>query len=389
MFVLADAARSNRMSATLLHENQVAELEKIAVEVTAKYASQVDTGSYPSESVEALREAGLLGLLTAQEFGGMGQGLRAAATVVERLARECGSTAMVMCMHYCGVSVIEKYANDIVRREVGEGRHLSTLAFSEAGSRSHFWAPVGTAQCEGDHVRLDAHKSWITSASHATAYVWSSRPTTGDEASTIWLVPADSDGLQRQGPFQALGMRGNDSTPVLAENVNIGQDAQLGEDGQGFQIMMETVLPNFQVMNASCSIGLMEGAVRRTCEHASETRHAHLGSSIAELPTIRNYIARMRVQLDAARALWGETIAAVEEGREDAMLKVLECKALAGETATAVLDLAMRVCGGAAFRHDVAVERYFRDTRAATVMAPTTDVLYDFIGKACCGMELF
>jgi alkylation response protein AidB-like acyl-CoA dehydrogenase len=64
-------------------------------------------------------------------------------------------------------------------------------------------------------------------------------------------------------------------------------------------------------------------------------------------------------------------------------------KAAAGETATEVLDIGMRVCGGAAFRSDVAVERYFRDARAATIMAPTTDVLYDFIGKAVCGMDLF
>ena len=64
-------------------------------------------------------------------------------------------------------------------------------------------------------------------------------------------------------------------------------------------------------------------------------------------------------------------------------------KACAGETANEVLDLAMRVCGGAAFRKEVAVERYFRDARAAGIMAPTTDVLYDFIGKAVCGMPLF
>ena len=71
------------------------------------------------------------------------------------------------------------------------------------------------------------------------------------------------------------------------------------------------------------------------------------------------------------------------------MLRVLEVKAAAGESATEVLDLGMRVCGGAAFRADVGVERYFRDGRAASVMAPPTDVLYDFIGKAVCGMDLF
>jgi alkylation response protein AidB-like acyl-CoA dehydrogenase len=71
------------------------------------------------------------------------------------------------------------------------------------------------------------------------------------------------------------------------------------------------------------------------------------------------------------------------------MMRVLECKAAAGETALEVLAAAMRVCGGAGLRKDVGVERYFRDAQAANVMAPTTDQLYDFIGKAVCGLPLF
>jgi alkylation response protein AidB-like acyl-CoA dehydrogenase len=75
--------------------------------------------------------------------------------------------------------------------------------------------------------------------------------------------------------------------------------------------------------------------------------------------------------------------------RPDTMLRVLEAKAAAGEAASEVTDLAMRVCGGAAFRKDVGVERVFRDARAGLVMSPTTDILYDFIGKAVCGLPLF
>jgi alkylation response protein AidB-like acyl-CoA dehydrogenase len=97
----------------------------------------------------------------------------------------------------------------------------------------------------------------------------------------------------------------------------------------------------------------------------------------------------MRVKTDMANALLEDTIAALESQRPDAMLRVLECKAAAGESAGEVLDLAMRVCGGAAFRKEVGVERLFRDARAAGVMAPTTDALYDFIGKAVCGLPLF
>ena len=368
--------------------NYLDQLESVAL-VAREHARKTDSGEYPSATINALRETGLLGLISSTEFGGMGEGPRAAATVVERLARECASSAMVTCMHYSGVAVIEQYGDDATRREIAEGRHLSTLAFSEAGSRSHFWAPSSTAEMAEEGIRLNAHKSWVTSASHAKAYVWSSKPLKAEGASTIWLVPANAEGLEKPGPFTGIGMRGNDSTPVKATNVGVSEGEHLGQEGAGFGIIMETVVTWFQVRNAACSIGLMEGATERACAHVSNTRHEHLESSLADLPTIRNYLARMRIKTDMAKTLWSDTISAMESGREDTMLRVLEVKAAAGESATEVLDLGMRVCGGAAVRADVGVERYFRDGRAASVMAPTTDVLYDFIGKAVCGMDLF
>ena len=236
---------------------------------------------------------------------------------------------------------------------------------------------------------LDARKSWVTSASQATAYVWSSQPLAAEGLSTIWLVSAKAPGITVHGPFDGLGLRGNDSSPVTADGVRVPESAMLGADGKGFDVMMGIALPIFNVLNAACSVGLMEAAVTRTAKHTSGTTYAHLGSALADLPTIRNYIARMQVKSDMARLLLEDTVAAVESARSDAMLRVLECKASAGETANEVLDIAMRVCGGAAFRKEVGVERYFRDARAAGVMAPTTDMLYDFIGKAVCGMPLF
>lgn len=153
--------------------------------------------------------------------------------------------------------------------------------------------------------------------------------------------------------------------------------------------MMGIVLPAFSILNAACSLGLMNAATASTAAHAAQTRHSDTGSALADLPTIRNYIARMRIKVDMVSALLDDTIDALEASRPDATLRVLECKACAGETANEVSDLAMRVCGGAAFRREVGVERYFRDSRAAGIMAPTTDVLYDFVGKAVCGLPLF
>jgi alkylation response protein AidB-like acyl-CoA dehydrogenase len=153
--------------------------------------------------------------------------------------------------------------------------------------------------------------------------------------------------------------------------------------------MMSVVLPWFNVMNASVSAGLMESAVARTAKHVAATKLEHAGASLADLPTLRAFVARMRIKTDQTKALNADTLVAIATGRADATLRVLESKAAAGEAAAEVGDLAMRVCGGAAFRKDVGVERVFRDSRAALVMAPTTDVLYDFIGKAVCGLPLF
>lgn len=365
-------------------------LESIALELIRPLAAEIDeSGAFPRRAINALGKSGLLGLISAVEVGGLGQGLRAAALAVERVARECGSTAMVLCMHYAGAAVIEAHGPRTVREEIAAGRHLTTLAFSESGSRSHFWAPVSSAVSDNGSVRLDARKGWVTSASQADSYVWSSRPVGAEGASTLWLVPANAAGLSIPAPFNGLGLRGNASSPIIARDIEVERGAMLGLDGGGFEIMMSIVLPYFQLMSAAFSIGTMEAATSKAAEHVAATRFEHLGQSLSDLPTIRAYLARMRIKTDMTHALLLDALDAIETNRSDAMLRVLEVKAAAGEASTEVTDLAMRVCGGAAFRKEAGIERHFRDARAATVMAPTTDVLYDFIGKAVCDMPLF
>lgn len=370
--------------------NQSEAIDKVVSEVIAPLALRTDQeGRFPREGIDALGRAGLLGLVSAQDLGGQGAGLREAADVVGRIAQACPSTGMVVCMHYCATAVIEAQGPQAVRREIAAGRHLGTLAFSEAESRSHFWAPVSTARAAGAKVQLDARKSWVTSAFEADSYVWSSQPLAAEGASTLWLVDAKAPGLSQPGSFDGLGLRGNASTPITAKAVLVPADARLGDDGKGFDTMMGVVLPWFTVLSAACSVGLMEGALTRAASHVSQAKLQHLGSSLADLPTIRAYLARGRIKTDMAGALLQDTITAIGTGRADTMLRVLEVKAAAAETALEVTDIAMRVCGGAAFRKEAGIERLFRDARAASVMAPTSDVLYDFIGKAATGLPLF
>jgi alkylation response protein AidB-like acyl-CoA dehydrogenase len=365
-------------------------LEQVVAEVVEPAASDVDrAGVFPRSGVDALGRAALLGLVSAAEVGGMGEGPRAAAEVVQRLAEVCASTAMVTAMHYCGAAVVEAFGPRPVREAIARGEHLTTLAFSEVGSRGHFWAPLSTARPDGERVHLDARKSFATSAGEVQSYVWSSRPAEAEGISTLWLVPATTAGLEVGARFDGLGLRGNGSTSVTASDAVIPAGARLGDDGAGFDIMMGTVLPLFQVLMAAVSVGIMEAIATKSAAHVAQVRYEHLGQTAADMPVTRHHVARIRIATDTTRALLLDTLSAMESGRDDTMLRVLEVKAAAADAATLAGDLGMRVCGGAAFRREVGVERHFRDARAATVMAPTTDVLLDFIGRAACGLPLF
>jgi isovaleryl-CoA dehydrogenase len=305
---------------------------------------------------------------------------------------------MIVTMHYSGIAALVAGSDKDTLSEIAGGRHLTTLAFSETGSRSHFWAPLSTATASADGltVRLDAAKSWVTSAGEADSYVWSSRPLTvsPDEAPdsagpmSLWLVPAGSPGLSVAGPFDGLGLRGNASSPVSAERVVVSRSALLGADGGGLDLALASVLPCFLICSAAMSAGLMRRLATETAAHLQRTQLAHLGVSLAQQAGPRAQLARLQIEADRAWAHVGDCLDAVEAGRPDATLLVLEVKAAAGEAAADAADLALRAGGGAAFRRESVVERLFRDSRAARVMAPTTEALHDFIGRALLGLPL-
>jgi len=367
-------------------------LERVT-KAAAGAADEVDrNGEFPAVAVDALRDSGLLGLTLPAVAGGLGAGPVEFTEAAFSLARACGSTAMIYLMHVAGamtVAAAPPPGMPGLLADLAGGRSLATLAFSERGSRSHFWAPVSRAVADGTGVRVRAEKSWVTSASHADVIVASTlSPGEGTSEVDLYALAAGTPGLTVAGPWRGMGLRGNDSAPMTLD-VRVGPDQRIGESGGGFGLMMGTVLPWFNLGNAAVSLGLAAAAAEAAVAHAGRSRFEELGQSLADLPTIRARLARMTLQLAVHRSYLATAAASVAAPDEGTTLHVLGVKAAANDAALAVTDEAMRVCGGAAFSQQVGVERYFRDARAGHVMAPTADVLYDFYGKAVTGQPLF
>jgi alkylation response protein AidB-like acyl-CoA dehydrogenase len=351
--------------------------------------------AFPAGSVDALARAGLLGLTLSEEVGGLGGGPTALAEVVSAVAGACGSTSMVYLMHLSAAAVVAAAppadGGDALLADLASGARLGTLAFSEKGSRSHFWAPVSRAEPAGDDgVRIVADKSWVTAASHADVYVASclTADADGPTDTDLYVVDRRASGVEVAGGFEGLGLRGNDSAPVKLD-VEVAHGARLGPAAGGFGLMMQVVLPWFCLGNAAVSLGLSRAALDAAVAHAAGNRFEHLDAKIADLPTVRAYLAKAWTDLAAHEALLRETATRVERQDPEAMVAVLATKAGCNEVALRVTETALRVSGGAGFSRQVPVDRPYRDARAGFVMAPTSDALFDFAGRALCGLDLF
>jgi len=361
-------------------------------------AREVDaTGAFPAAAVDALRGSGLFGLTLPTESGGLGGGPVELVEVLSRLAAACGSAAMVYLMHVSAAMAVATSSPpgrpDLVRQLAG-GEKLGTLAFSEPGSRSHFWAPVSQSQTDNGGTRVKARKSWVTSAGHADVYVVSTLtspelvPAEAPVPIDMYAVDAGTSGVEVAGTFRGLGLRGNASAPMTFD-LTVPAADRIGEPGTGFGLMLSVVMPWFNLGNAAVSLGLSQAAVDAAVTHASGARLEHTGEALAQLPTIRAQLARMALDLATTRSYVETAARSVAAPDDGTTLHVLGVKAVANDAALRITDAAMRVCGGAAFSEHLQLERFFRDARAGGVMAPTADVLYDFYGKAISGQPLF
>ncbi len=354
-------------------------------------ARQVDAeATFPTAAVDALRQSGLLGLTLPGDVGGLGAGPHEFTHVVSSLAGACGSTAMVYLMHMSAamtVAAAPPSGLPDLLPALAKGETLASLAFSEAGSRSHFWAPVSKSRRNGAGVRLDARKSWVTSAGHADMYVVSTLNADEDSVD-IFAVPGADPGITVSGGWRGMGLRGNASNPMTFA-ADVPESYRLGAAGGGFDLMLQAVMPWFNLGNAAVSVGLSQAAVDAAVRHTSAAQLEHLDQSLSALPTIRAKLAKMSIDLACTRAYVDQSAGRLAQPADDTVLHVLSVKAAANDAALRITDSAMRVCGGAAFSAHLQVDRFFRDARAGSVMAPTADVLYDFYGKAITGQPLF
>lgn len=364
------------------------QLDDVIGDVIVPNAAHVDrTGEFPRANIQALYEAGFLGLMIPDRFGGMGASPSLYKEVVIEMAKACASTALIFVQHVSATSVMlhgqqQPHVQKCLQEIVTQGK-LATIAFSEPGSGCYFFLPVSQAKLAEDqgHI-LNAKKTMVTSAGEADFYVVNSMATTATDSkqSNFYIIPKNTAGFSDTGKWEGMGLRGNCSAPMILHNCHVPQEWLIGEEGEGFKIVQRSLLPMGQIGISSINIGLAKAIYEASVNYVKKRHYDHLRKGLSSFQSIQQTIAEMRVSCEQAENSLLSTVQKFEAGTLD-VVSTLQIKIIACETALRVAEMSLKVCGGHAYSAQSPLERFIRDSKAGTVMGPTPDVLKELIGK--------
>jgi alkylation response protein AidB-like acyl-CoA dehydrogenase len=198
-----------------------------------------------------------------------------------------------------------------------------------------------------------------------------------------FLVPCDSEGFTTQEIHGKLGLRASDTAEISLDQVEVGDEALLGEVGDGFKVAM-SALENGRYSVAAGCVGICEGCVQASVEYAKERKQ--FGVPLARFQLVQEMIADMILKRDASRMLVLRAGLLKDEGVPN-LTETSVAKLYATESAVECANLAIQVHGGSGYVDDYPVERYLRDARVTTLYEGTSQIQKLIIGRQATGIS--
>lgn len=318
------------------------------------------------ELLGQLAELGFFGMALPEEDGGMGFELPTFLVALESLG--WGDASVALTVAHAAV------AAELLRRHGGSGAAERWLAPIAAGEALACVALAGAdeiapeagvaAEPDGDGWKLSGRAEWVSQGANAAVALILAA--TGEDAWSLFAVPADTDGFRPGERYTTMGLRPLEIVPIDMDGVRLGSDALLGEADRGKQYV-EEVLVTARLAVAAISVGIAQAAVEHAQAYAAERQQ--FGRAIREFEAIRLKLGEMATRTAAARAL---TLAsATAPDRRTAA----EAKLFAAGTAMYVTTEAVQIFGGYGYMRDYPVEKLMRDAKAMELLEGTSDGL--------------
>ncbi len=349
-----------------------------ATRVLAPRAAERDAREiFPVAELGELAKLGLLGVNVPGRYGGAEAGAVAYALAMMEVAAADASVAVAMAVtNMCAELICSWGSEEQKRRHVPKlvgGPYLcGSFALSEPQAGSDAGSLATVARRAPGGWRLTGSKQWISSGTHAGLFVIWARtdPRAGTHGISAFLVEKGAPGLAVGRAEDKMGLRGSSTVQLHLDDCQVGEDALLGREGEGFAVAM-TALHGGRIGIGAQAVGIAAAAVDAAARYAKE--RVQFGVPIAEHQAIQFMLADMATQRDAARLLilraaWHKQ-AGLPFVREGSVAKLY-----ATERASRICDSAVQIHGGYGYTREFPVERYLRDARVTRIYEGTSEI---------------
>jgi alkylation response protein AidB-like acyl-CoA dehydrogenase len=361
-------------------------VRRLAREKVAPGAGKRDEeGHFDWDMVNLLRENGLYGIDFPEEYDGSGAGTLALAIAVEELSKVDASCGLLVADHELGSLPILLAANEAQKQKylpkLASGEHLAAFALTEPAAGSDVARLRCRAKKEGDCYVLNGTKNFITNGGVAdilTVYAMTDADKPAHKNAGVFIVEKDTPGFSVGKKEKKMGIRWSNTVELIFEDCRVPAENLLGQEGEGFNIMMKTL--NFSRTGvAAQALGIAAGALEYAVGYAKE-REA-FGKSIIEHQGIGFKLADMAMRTEAARQLLYRTCAMLQELPKDMSRlspEVIRMSSMAkcycGDVAMWVSTEAVQVLGGYGYITEYPVERMMRDAKITQIYEGTNEI---------------
>jgi alkylation response protein AidB-like acyl-CoA dehydrogenase len=345
---------------------------------------------FDRELASKLGEVGFLGATVDEKHGGRSLDYLGYGLIVEQIGRADSSARTVVSVQTSLVShPIEKWGTEeqkqrwLPRLCSGEGLGCFGLTEPDTGSDAANLRTRATKTADG--WSISGQKMWISlgNAAEFALIFAQTDPEKKHKGLAAFIVPTASEGFTAAEIHGKLGLRSSDTAELSLDDVEVGEDALLGQVGDGFKVAMTALEAGRYSVAAGC-VGIMEGCVQASVEYAKERKQ--FGVPLARFQLVQEMITDMILKRDAARMLVFRAAMLKDEGKPNTM-ETSVAKAFATEAAVECANLAIQVHGGSGYVDDYPVERYLRDARVTTLYEGTTQIQKLIIGRLATGIN--
>ncbi|HEX3465317.1 MAG TPA: acyl-CoA dehydrogenase family protein [Candidatus Elarobacter sp.] len=341
---------------------------------------------FPRELYSKLTEAGLMGMLVPEKYGGVGADYVSYVLAIEELARVDAGTAVTVSVH----SMI---CNAVAQLGSGEQRDrwLETLAsedviagfaLTEPDVGSDAAALRSSARRDGDSWVLNGRKQWCTNGAYAGVVMGMFRTGgAGAKGISAFLVPADLPGIVVEKTTEKLGIHTSNTVDLAFDDVRVPASAMLGAEGAGFTQALMT-LTSGRIGIAAQAVGILAACLDASVKFAKE--RVAFGKPIGAFEGVSFKIARMATDLDAARLLVYRAAALADAGRPF-VVEASKAKLFASTKAREHAAEAVQIHGGYGYTTEFPVERYYRDAKITEIYEGTSEIQQLVIARGLLG----